>query len=265
MSASDRPLCLDHRYGPRVHVLDDAFTRTLLARVGSPAAHPPELLELVRSFYRLLLARVLAREFPLARRSEPTRMIEHTPLGVWADEGLDPNVEIVIANVLRAGAVPSLAVYEEIGRILPAKNVRIDHFYFARIADAAGRVIGVDAAGSKIGGPLAGRVLLVPDPMGATGSTVLRVLETYKKRDLGAPSIAVAMHLIVTPESLRLLAKEAPELRVYAGRVDRGMSPPDVLAAMPGVHFDRERGLSDHDYIVPGAGGLGEVLTNSWC
>ncbi len=262
---TDRPLWLDHRYGPRVHVLDDAYTRTLLARIGSPEVHPPELLEMVRSFYRLLLARAVAREFPTAPIDAPTRMIAHSPLGRFRGEALDQNVEVVIANVLRAGAVPSLAVYEDLARVLPAKNVRIDHFYFARIADAAGRVIGVDAAGSKIGGPIAGRVLLIPDPMGATGSTLLRVLETYKKRDLGAPSLAIAMHLIVTPESLRLLAKEAPELRVYAGRVDRGMSPQDVLAAVPGAHLDRERGLNEHDYIVPGAGGLGEVLTNSWC
>ncbi|MEI8254618.1 MAG: hypothetical protein WCJ30_03005, partial [Deltaproteobacteria bacterium] len=39
---------------------------------------------------------------------------------------------------------------------------------------------------------------------------------------------------------------------------------PDVLATVPGTHPDRERGLDDRQYIVPGAGGLGELLNNAW-
>ena len=32
-----------------------------------------------------------------------------------------------------------------------------------------------------------------------------------------------------------------------------------------GTHWERERGLNEQGYIVPGAGGMGEVLNNSWC
>jgi hypothetical protein len=51
---------------------------------------------------------------------------------------------------------------------------------------------------------------------------------------------------------------------VYTARVDRGMSPPEVQAAPPGARWAEERGLDDEDYIVPGAGGVGEVLNQSW-
>jgi hypothetical protein len=51
---------------------------------------------------------------------------------------------------------------------------------------------------------------------------------------------------------------------VYALRLDRGLSSPDVLAAVPGERWDEERGLNDHHYIVPGGGGLGEVMNNSY-
>ena len=74
----------------------------------------------------------------------------------------------------------------------------------------------------------------------------------------------VAMPMIATPEYLRAVLDAEPDLVVYAARVDRGLSPPDVLAAMPGEHWERERGLDEHGYIVPGAGGMGEVLNNAW-
>ena len=37
-----------------------------------------------------------------------------------------------------------------------------------------------------------------------------------------------------------------------------------MLFRSPGTLPEGERGLDDHQYIVPGAGGLGEVLNNSW-
>jgi hypothetical protein len=51
---------------------------------------------------------------------------------------------------------------------------------------------------------------------------------------------------------------------VYALRLDRGLSPPAVLRTEPGTHWAEERGLNDIHYIVPGAGGVGEILNNAW-
>jgi hypothetical protein len=53
-------------------------------------------------------------------------------------------------------------------------------------------------------------------------------------------------------------------VRVYAVRVDRGLSARRVLASIAGEHWDRERGLNDRQYIVPGAGGFGELLSGSF-
>ena len=68
----------------------------------------------------------------------------------------------------------------------------------------------------------------------------------------------------MTPEYLRNVLRSHPETIVYAFRVDRGTSPPVVLATVPGTRWDDERGLDDHQYIVPGAGGIGEILNNAW-
>jgi uracil phosphoribosyltransferase len=70
--------------------------------------------------------------------------------------------------------------------------------------------------------------------------------------------------MMVTPEAIRKVAEQCPGVRLYAGRLDRGLSSERALAAAPGEFADEERGLNDVQYIVPGAGGMGELLTNSW-
>ena len=72
------------------------------------------------------------------------------------------------------------------------------------------------------------------------------------------------MPMIATPEYLRAVL-DIEGLVVYTPRLDRGLSSDEVLAADPGVFWDLERGLDELSYIVPGAGGIGEVLNNSWC
>ena len=100
--------------------------------------------------------------------------------------------------------------------------------------------------------------------MGATGSTVSRVLNHYAREVRGQALRVIALHLIVTPEYLRHVTRAHPEVQVYALRLDRGLSAPAVLATVPGERWDEERGLTDHQYIVPGGGGLGEILNNSF-
>jgi len=36
------------------------------------------------------------------------------------------------------------------------------------------------------------------------------------------------------------------------------------LATIPGERWDEEKGLNERHYIVPGAGGLGEIINNSF-
>jgi len=72
------------------------------------------------------------------------------------------------------------------------------------------------------------------------------------------------MHLIVTPEYIKRVLADHPDVIIYALRLDRGLSEPAVLQTVPGERWDEERGLNEHQYIVPGAGGVGEILNNSW-
>lgn len=256
---------LPHAYGERVHILDNAHLLTVLARLSGDGAAHPELPELVRTLYRGLLLAVCGRELPRVLAEIPTRMAAaHPRAGVYRGPILDPATRVVVADVVRGGIVPAQTCFELLCSVLPPAHVRLDHLAMQRVADASGRVVGVDLFGSKIGGPVEGAYLLLPDPMGATGATTVRALEHYREA-YGRPARIIAMPMIATPEYLTAVLGRFPELTVYTVRLDRGLSPPHVLRARPGELWDEERGLDEKGYIVPGAGGIGEVMNNAWC
>jgi uracil phosphoribosyltransferase len=143
--------------------------------------------------------------------------------------------------------------------------VRQDHFYVARKTNDKNEVIGVDVSGSKIGGGVDKAIVLFPDPMGATGGTIVEAYEHYKESVGGKPSLMIAMHLIITPEYLKKVTALCPDLHIFALRLDRGLSNADILTTEPGTKWNEEKGLNNLSYIVPGAGGLGEILNNSYC
>src|SRR5262249_25793735 len=127
-----------------------------------------------------------------------------------------------------------------------------------------GEVIGATWHDAKIGRDVGDRYVLFPDPMGATGSSMVSAVKYYRTALEGHPAKCIALHLIVTPEYLRRVQADHPELVVYALRLERAPSPPAALRPDPGTHWDEERGLNAPQYIVPGAGGVGEILNNAW-
>jgi uracil phosphoribosyltransferase len=249
---------VEHRYGPNVHILDDPYMRTLLAELCMPKTMQPRLNWLLQSLYDGLLRAVLNNEFPRKVWSVVTRMKRE-----YRAEMLDTGTQVVSVDLARAGIKPSMICYELLSTVLDPAGVRQDHVIINRVVNEAGEVTGAAISGTKIGGPVEDRIVLLPDPMGATGSSLREVVRHYREQADGKPRRIISLNLIVTPEFLKRMTDDEPELRVYAFRVDRGLSPRDVLEKMPGEDWGRERGLDEHDYIVPGAGGLGEVLNNA--
>jgi uracil phosphoribosyltransferase len=255
---------LTHHYGPDVLLSDDPYTATLLATIGSPDTGTAQLPALVGSAYRRLLQEILAREFPVRDQQVATRMTAIEPRAFVRGPQLCRETKLVICAVIRAGLLPAQACYEAAIEVLPPANVRLDFLNMSRTTDAEHHVTGVRLDGSKIGGPVAGAVVLIPDPMGATGGTVCRAVDVYQGLPGGAPHRLVAAHLMVTPEAVARVTGAHPGVRLYAGRLDRGLSSERALRSPPGAFPHEERGLNDVQYIVPGAGGMGELLTNSW-
>lgn len=253
---------LVHRYGDKVHILADAYHLSLLATLSSDKTTQPEINHLVTALYRDLVAIVLARELPTIEVASPTRMIAHTPQGVYRGCVVDPKTRVVCVDIARAGMLPAQVCFDALNHVLDPAGVRQDHLIMNRVTDAQGQVVGARIFGEKAGGEVAGQILVFPDPMGATGSSFLKAVGYYKNLPGGPPRKLITMNLIVTPEFVRNVRAAEPDAIIYAFRLDRGLSPGHVLATEPGTHPELERGLNDHQYIVPGAGGLGEVINN---
>lgn len=254
---------LHHAYGPRVHVLAHPAMLSRLARICSPACETPEMMRLVNDLYREMASIVASAEFPRTQVRIATRMRRRHRQADYAGEVVDPATSVVCIDIARAGMVPTVTCYEVFSSIVDHRRVRQDHVFMNRRTDAKGRVVGVDLSGSKLGGRIDRAVVVVPDPMGATGSSLSGALDLYVKKKLGRPLKVITMNLIVTPEFIRRLQADHPGVIIYAIRLDRGLSRPDVLRRRPGERWGEERGLNDRHYIVPGGGGFGELLNNA--
>lgn len=255
---------IEHDYGPQVHILSQPYPMSLLTRLCSPETTQPAVGRLVSRLYDWMLGEVSGRILDRRQVSVPTRMRASEPRGVYKGEAIDRRQPVVVVDVARAGMVPSLRVYDGLHDLLDPDVIRQDHVMASRRTNEHGQVIGIEVHASKIGGPVADATVVFPDPMAATGTSLDAVLRTYKTLDGGPPRRIVALHLIVTPEYLRRITRAHPELQIYAVRLDRGLSSPEVLATRPGSRWDEEVGLNAVQYIVPGAGGVGELMNNSW-
>ena len=255
---------LEHRYGPNVHIVANPYSLSQLATLCAKDTIQPAVNQLVVALYTDLVKLVLNAEFPRKQVSVPTRMISSNPRGIFHGQVIDPSVRAISVNIARAGTLPSQVTYDQLNMVLDPRLVRQDHIIMSRMLDEAQHVVGAGIGGAKIGGDVDDAFLLFPDPMGATGGSLDTAIRLYKDKVPGKPKRIVALNLIVTPEYLRRLTTSHPDLVIYALRLDRGLSPPDVLATVPGERWDEERGLDEHQYIVPGGGGFGEIMNNSY-
>jgi uracil phosphoribosyltransferase len=256
----------EHRYGPNVHLLSDPFLLSHLARLCSEDTDQPIINELVTTLYSSLLKIVVNQEFPQVKKQFRTRMIAHHAEGIFEGPVVDPTTPVVSVNLARAGTLPSHLCYTALNYFMNPKTVRQDHISIARATNSDHQVVGSQVSGHKIGGPVAGAIVLFPDPMGATGGTIVEAIDLYKKteKNNGKPHKVIALHCIVTPEYLKRVTHAHPELLIYAIRLDRGLSKPEILKTVPGTHWEQEKGLNASQYIVPGGGGFGEIMNNAY-
>ena len=255
---------VEHFYGPQVHILKSALHHSKLAELCHPETHQPRINAIVELLYTQLIQSCVELVFPKQQVQSVTRMQASHPEAVLQFEGVQNNLKAVVVNLARAGTFPSHICYEQLHWVLNPQNLRQDHIFASRRVNSENSVTGTDLSSSKIGGQVENSIVLFPDPMGATGSTLLAALDYYKSLPGGAPAKLIALHLIVTPEYLKNVLSQHPDLQVFCFRVDRGLSPKEVLNLPPGKQWDLEKGLNQMDYIVPGGGGFGEIMNNSF-
>lgn len=248
-----------HHYGDHFHLIDDAFSQSLLTQLSIAETSQPELNRIVQKLYTNLVMAAANTIFPQMHSTQKTRMNSDLQSNV-----IDPKTKAITVNLARAGTYPSHVCYEFLHWILKPENIRQDHIFAARKTDTTDKVTGTELGSYKIGGSVKDSFVIFPDPMGATGGTIQSAIDYYETEIEGPAKQYLALHLIVTPEYLRKVLKGPHNIRVFALRVDRGMSESHVLNSPLGLYWDQEKGLNNKQYIIPGAGGLGELLNNSF-
>lgn len=259
---------IKHLYGPEVHILNNVYIRTILAQISDRRTTQPRLDSLLDEIYTSLVRVAAGIVFPSRIDRVETPMIEYTPQGVWIGTVIDTSVEAIVTAILGAGLAPAHICHRELCNLmaLGEGSARLDSMTMERQFDGEGKVSGVDVSGVKIRGKVQGKDIFIPDPMVATGETEDTAMARYKakaEKEGGRPPRFISLNLVVTPEGIRRIITAHPDAIIIAGRLDRGLSSARALASVPGEYWDEEKGLNEHDYVVPGLGDFGKRFSCS--
>lgn len=261
---SFNPSLVDHKYGENIKILKDPYLHTLLSKISSEQVVQPILTRYIEKSYQGLFNAISSLSFPLKKQIVTTRMIDLHSEAKFETQIFDQDESFVVVDLARAGIIPAQLMYNELNYLYNPQNIRQDHFYVSRRTNDKNEVVGIDISGSKVGGDIDDKIVIFPDPMGATGGTISESISHYKKNVKGKAKKIITAHLIITPEYIQRIKKDHPDVEVYTIRLDRGLSSIKALDSIPGTFADEERGLNENQYIVPGAGGVGELLNNSY-
>jgi uracil phosphoribosyltransferase len=161
-----------------------------------------------------------------ALRTVPTSSVTvDTPIGPAAGHRLQPN--IVVVPVLRAG----LGMLDAVLELVP--HARVGHIGLQRdeMTAVASRYY------SKLPRSLAGNVVLMIDPMLATGGSAVAALHLLQ--EAGATEIHIVC-IVAAPEGIATVEQHFPQVSIFTPVIDQG--------------------LNEHKYIVPGLGDFGDRL-----
>jgi uracil phosphoribosyltransferase len=224
-----------------LHTCSNTLVLTWLAKLSDKKTGRKEAIDLLTLIFRHLFTEMIGDEFPQQRHRVTTRMGARLTTDM-----IDAKVPVTIVDLVRAGIRPTLILHELLlqSGIIDEDLVHEHHVIAARESDEAGHVKGVKTDFSKADEAVKpGSILVIPDPMLATGTTISAVITRYNQ--LWPTEIAkiIVVSLIAAPEGVEEIHRRHPEVKIYVGRVDHG--------------------LTDKGYIVPGAGGLGELMTGT--
>jgi len=151
-----------------------------------------------------------------------------TPLGTADVTFIDPTKPLVVVPVLRAG----LVLLEQASSILPATITY--HVGYVRNDDTLECSCYLNKLPPSFSSD---DLILVSDPMLATGGTMVAVIQDIVSRGANPANIRIVA-TVAAPPALKKLGDKFPALKIYCGMIDAEVD---------------ERG-----YIVPGLGDMGD-------
>ena len=204
---------------PGVTVVDHPLVRHKLTLMRGKDTSTAQFRRLLREISTLLCYEV-TRDLPLESVEIETPVEATTPARLAGKK-------LVLAPVLRAG----VGLLEGMLDLIPA--ARVAHIGLYRDPETLGAVEYYFKAPDDI----AERLVVVIDPMLATGNTAVAALERLKER--GVTDLRFVC-LVASPEGIERLKAFHPDVPIWTAAIDRG--------------------LNDHGYIMPGLGDAGDRL-----
>lgn len=175
--------------------------------------------------------RRMAVRISLLLAAEATRDLAATPVTVVTPlgpaHGRKVSSDVVVVPVLRAG----LGMLDAVLELIP--GARVGHIGLQR--DEATAIASQYYA--KLPARLDGSVVLMIDPMLATGGSAVAALDLL--HHAGARDIRMIC-IVAAPDGVRLVERHYPDVRIFTPVIDRE--------------------LNEHKFIVPGLGDFGDRL-----
>ncbi len=202
-----------------VHILDHPLIRHKLAIIRDKNTNTKQFREIVGE-----LATLMAYE---SFKDVPTQEIEvETPLEVTKQTVVKEN-SIAIVPILRAG----LGMVDGILTLFPA--AKVGHIGLYRDEET----LEPQEYYCKLPVGIENKVVMVVDPMLATGGSACDAIKMLKKR--GCKKIKL-MSIIAAPVGVEKVAEEHPDVEIYVSTLDRC--------------------LNENGYILPGLGDAGDRI-----
>ena len=203
----------------KVHVIDHPLVQHKLTLMRSKETSTSKFRTLLREI-STLLAYEVCRDFPT------TNVEVETPIAKTMAPMLDGK-KLVLISILRAGnglldgmleLIPSARV-GHIGLYRDHKTLEPVEYYF------------------KVPEDIADRLVIVMDPMLATGNSAAAAVDKLKGRNVKDIRFVC---LLAAPEGIERLEKAHPDVAIWTAAIDEK--------------------LNDHGYIVPGLGDAGDRM-----
>ncbi|MEM0440412.1 MAG: uracil phosphoribosyltransferase [Candidatus Caldarchaeum sp.] len=210
----------------RVHVVEHPYAQMVLTKIRDKNTGQIEFRKGLVKLGRLL-------GFEIVRTFETSPRTVITPLNKPA-EGIEiPDIDnVVLVTVLRA----AMPLTEGLLKVFP--NARQGIVSARRVDETyrGGLDFDIEVTYVKIPAIANTDVVIIADPMLATGSTILKVLAEIEKR--GTPKRIILATIISTMQAIARVRERYSRVEIFT------------------VAIDKE--LNEHGFIVPGLGDAGE-------
>eukprot|EP00775_Hariotina_reticulata_P004850 gene4850-5097_t len=213
---------LQHALKCQVYVPPHPLVKHWLAVARNAATPSPIFRSALAELGRILIYEAVREMLPTVDG------VIDTPMGPAEVTCVDPSRPVKVVPILRAG----LVLLEQAVTLLPASETY--HVGFVRNEETLQASCYLNKLPERIASD---DLVLVTDPMLATGGTMMQVLQDIVARGADPANIRV-IAIVAAPPALKLMADAYPGLKVYTAIIDSE--------------------VSSKGYIIPGLGDAGD-------